>query len=175
MPSAFMGSGLGQERTPVNQPTLLFPFEPHVHIGLAALSFPTALLENKPKQAQNIGMTFKPGVSGNPGGRPKVVGELRALAREHTAAALAALVEIVGSKKAPPAARVAAANAILDRGYGRPEARIDATLEQSNSATDNVFAGMPIEKLREYIDLFNKAGIIGRADGHETSNSQRQA
>jgi hypothetical protein len=64
------------------------------------------------------------------------VGELRALAREHTKAALEALVEIVGSKKAPPAARVAAANAILDRGYGRPETKIDATLEQSNSAAE---------------------------------------
>jgi hypothetical protein len=139
------------------------------------MNIAAALLENKPKQAQNIGMTFKPGVSGNPGGRPRVMGELRVLAREHTAAALEALVEILGSKKAPPAARVAAANAILDRGYGRPESRIDATLEQSNSAADSVFAGMPIEKLREYIDLFNKAGIIGRVDGHETSNSQSQA
>jgi hypothetical protein len=120
---------------------------------------------------------WKSGQSGNPSGRPKVVGEIRALAREHTAAALEALVEIVGSKKAPPAARVAAANAILDRGYGRPESRIDATLEQSNSAADSVFAGMSREKLQEYIDLFTKAGIIGRVDGHEasTQNSQRQA
>jgi hypothetical protein len=118
---------------------------------------------------------WKSGQSGNPSGRPKVVGEIRALAREHTAAALEALVEIVGSKKAPPAARVAAANAILDRGYGRPEAKIDATLEQNNSAADSVFARMPIERLREYIDLFNSAGLIGRPDGHETSNSQRQA
>jgi hypothetical protein len=122
-------------------------------------------------------MTFKPGVSGNPGGRPKVVGELRALAREHTAAALEALVEIVGSKKAPPAARVAAANSILDRGYGRPETKIDATLEQSNSAAENIFASMSSDKLQEYITLFNRAGILRTEDGHETStqNSQRQA
>jgi hypothetical protein len=102
---------------------------------------------------------WKSGQSGNPSGRPKVVGEIRALAREHTAAALEALVEIVGSKKAPPAARVAAANAILDRGYGRPETKIDATIEQ-NSAADSVFAGMSISKLQNYIDLFNKAGIL---------------
>lgn len=60
------------------------------------------------------------GRSGNPGGRPREVGELRALARERTKDALDTLAAIMGSPKAPPAARVAAAVAILDRGHGRP-------------------------------------------------------
>jgi hypothetical protein len=155
------------QAVPINQPTSLSR-----RVDIAAASLKTS--RNKSTEYR---MTFKPGLSGNPGGRPKVVGELRSLAREHTKAALEALVEIVGSKKAPPAARVAAANAILDRGYGRPETKIDATLEQSNTAADNVFAGMSSDKLQEYITLFNKAGILGRSDGHETStqNSQRQA
>ena len=39
--------------------------------------------------------SFKPGESGNPGGRPKVVAEVRELARQHTAAAIQTLASIM--------------------------------------------------------------------------------
>jgi hypothetical protein len=39
--------------------------------------------------------------SGNPGGRPKIVGEVDNLARAHTDIAINALVNIVKDKKAP--------------------------------------------------------------------------
>jgi len=58
-------------------------------------------------------------VSGNPNGRPRIVAEVRDLARRHTANAIAALVAIM-QKGESDAARVSAANALLDRGYGRP-------------------------------------------------------
>jgi Family of unknown function (DUF5681) len=67
-----------------------------------------------------IGKTFKKGQSGNPGGRPKVVAEVQELARQHTTTAIETLVSIMTNSKAAPAARVSAANALLDRGYGKP-------------------------------------------------------
>ena len=63
---------------------------------------------------------FQKGRSGNPGGRPKEVAEVRDLARQHTPAALAALRDIMSDEKAPPSARVAASEALLNRAWGRP-------------------------------------------------------
>ena len=49
----------------------------------------------------------------------KAKAEIRSLARSHTASAIKALAGIMNEKKAPPAARVSAANALLDRGWGK--------------------------------------------------------
>ncbi len=63
--------------------------------------------------------SFQKGQSGNPGGRPKEVAEVRALAREHTNEAVQALRSIMRSDDEPASARVAAANSLLDQGWGR--------------------------------------------------------
>ena len=73
--------------------------------------------------------TFKPGQSGNPGGRKKGLPELEALARSHTAAAIQALVDALTD----PRLKVHAAEALLDRGYGRPTQRIDAQVNVLDS------------------------------------------
>jgi hypothetical protein len=70
---------------------------------------------------------FKPGQSGNPGGRPKAVVEVQHLARAETVGSIRALVRVRDDKKAPPAAVVAAATALLDRGWGRPKQEIETT------------------------------------------------
>ena len=49
----------------------------------------------------------------------KIVTEIRSLARSHTRTAINVLVGIMRSKDATAAARVSAANAILDRGWGK--------------------------------------------------------
>jgi hypothetical protein len=51
--------------------------------------------------------------------------DIRSLARGHTEGALATLASIMHSAEAPPAARVAAANSLLDRGWGKPAQPID--------------------------------------------------
>jgi hypothetical protein len=45
--------------------------------------------------------------------------EIRSLARSHTRTALSVLIRIMRSNDATAAARVSAANAILDRGWGK--------------------------------------------------------
>jgi hypothetical protein len=62
----------------------------------------------------------------------KTLTEIRSLARSHTNTALNVLVGIMRSKDATAAARVSAANAILDRGWGKatqPVGNDDGTLE----------------------------------------------
>lgn len=49
----------------------------------------------------------------------KTITEIRSLARSHTRTAINVLVGVMRSKNATHAARVSAANAILDRGWGK--------------------------------------------------------
>ena len=76
-------------------------------------------------------MAFKKGVSGNPGGRPKIMAPIRDLARAHSAAAIEALAAIVQDINAPPSARVAAVTALLDRGWGKPTVHVEADVRQN--------------------------------------------
>lgn len=59
---------------------------------------------------------FKPGVSGNPGGRPKIVSTLKEMCREKTPEIFAEL--LVALKN--PVTTVTAAALLLAYGYGRP-------------------------------------------------------
>lgn len=69
------------------------------------------------------GRPFVKGRSGNPGGRPKLEGEIRELAQKHGPAALERLVTLMKSDNGRVA--VMAAQAVLDRAYGKPPQGID--------------------------------------------------
>ena len=51
----------------------------------------------------------------------KATADIRSLARAQTDLAIRTLTGICGSKAAPAAARVSAASALLDRGWGKPQ------------------------------------------------------
>lgn len=76
---------------------------------------------------------FKPGVSGNPGGRPKSIAEVQELARQHTPAAINELARIA-SAGTSEAARVAACNTLLDRAWGKAPQSIDHTSADGSMA-----------------------------------------
>jgi len=77
---------------------------------------------------------FQKGQSGNPGGRPKEVDEVKELARQHGPEAVKKLVDWLRSDNAK--ASVSAANALLDRGYGKPAQPLEHSgeIETSNVA-----------------------------------------
>ena len=50
---------------------------------------------------------------------PRIKKDVQALCRQHTEGAVKTLVGIMNQPKAPAAARVAAANSIIDRGWGK--------------------------------------------------------
>lgn len=78
---------------------------------------------------KGLGM-FQPGKSGNPRGRPKADLTVRALAREHTEEAVRTLVSIMRDRRAKAQARAWAAEALLSRGWGRPESSLKVEAEQ---------------------------------------------
>jgi hypothetical protein len=92
-------------------------------------------------------MRWQKGQSGNPGGRPKALQEVEEAARRHTPEAIRALASIANNEKAPPAARVSAAVALLDRAWGRPrqDMRVERAVDEFDRMTD--------EQLRDLVRL----------------------
>jgi hypothetical protein len=76
---------------------------------------------------------FKKGTSGNPGGRPKLLQDVRDLAREYTREAIETFVHVMKNVKAPATARIAAASALLDRGWGKPYQTVDSNTHVSGN------------------------------------------
>lgn len=73
---------------------------------------------------------FQKGKSGNPGGRPKEIAELKTLAREHTPEVIKTLGELVKTADSD-AARVAACKELLDRGWGKASQHVAADISLS--------------------------------------------
>ena len=71
---------------------------------------------------------YREGAGRPRGAKNKSTLELKGLAQQHTEDALKTLVEIMLSAESSDKARVAAANSILDRGFGKPHQSIDAEI-----------------------------------------------
>lgn len=62
----------------------------------------------------------RPGAGRKPGKVSRAKRDIAEKARQHADAALQTLVDVAQDVEAPHSARVSAASAILDRGYGKP-------------------------------------------------------
>lgn len=60
----------------------------------------------------------------------KTPADIRSLARAHTGTALKTLAGIMQQDDAPPAARVSAAQALLDRGWGKAAQTVDMNVRR---------------------------------------------
>ena len=89
--------------------------------------------------------SFRPGVSGNPAGRPKrpdtiearrVVADVKSAARELTPVAMDTLEKAMTDQKAPWAAKITAAIAVLDRGWGKPTQQVAANVSFFDQMSD---------------------------------------
>jgi len=60
--------------------------------------------------------------------------DIRSLARNHTVKALSVLASIMNESTSPSAARVAAAQALLDRGWGKATQVVEATINNVDAS-----------------------------------------
>lgn len=82
------------------------------------------LLRKSGQVAKQSTGTWVSGRSGNPGGKAADLINVRDLARTHSKTAIKTLVAIMGDEKNPAAARVRAAEVILDRAHGKAPAHV---------------------------------------------------
>lgn len=107
---------------------------------------------------------FVKGQSGNPGGRPKAEDDVKALAREHTPDAIARLAKIVKTSKNDKAA-VSAAEALLNRGYGKPAQQVDITTRRAVDEIPEDLIDAAIERLAAAVRPEAEGGDAGAATG----------
>jgi hypothetical protein len=105
---------------------------------------------------------FAPGASPNPGGRPREIGDVRELARSHTAESVETLATIMRSGKSE-VARITAATSLLDRGWGRPVQALDVSRREITNPAE-----LTEEELTEIIrrgERERSAPPVGSAHG----------
>jgi hypothetical protein len=90
-------------------------------------------------------MKFPKGQSGNPGGRPRVLGEVQDLARLHAPSIIVELARLALKAKSETA-RIAAIRELLDRGYGRSRQAMEISAP----------AGDPLQLLLEELDALSR-------------------
>jgi hypothetical protein len=107
-------------------------------------------------------MKFPKGKSGNPGGRPKVLGALQELARQHAPSAIVELARLALKAKSETA-RIAAIRELLDRGYGRARQSMEVYAPEID----------PIRMLLDEIDATARSNARSYDPGPKTSFGEK--
>ena len=90
--------------------------------------------ETKPRKRGNPAWQ-KGMASPNAGGRPAVIRDLREAAQGYSVEALETLAKVMRDQESPPAAKVAAARELLDRGFGKAVQALDVHSSVDMGAT----------------------------------------
>ena len=73
----------------------------------------------------NLKPRWRKGQSGNPSGRSRIYHEVQKVAQQHSLEAIETLYGIMVDKRQAARNRLAACNAILDRGLGKPQTNLN--------------------------------------------------
>jgi len=123
-------------------------------------SFRANMLEHAmSKTTRQAGGRWVPGISGNPLGRPKIIAQVRDAARAHTTLTLERLVSLVDS--ADEKIALSAAQALLDRGWGRCEQSVAVTTPEKAAPVDHDVdwkSLTPQQCADEYVKLLRRNG-----------------
>jgi hypothetical protein len=92
----------------------------------------------QPGNPHPVGKPFQKGKSGNPGGRPKIPDDVKEAARALTPVAIATLQEVCTDPDAPASARVTAAEALLNRAWGKPSQAVELSGKDGGAIDVNV-------------------------------------
>ena len=106
----------------------------------------------------------------------KATADIRSLARAQTALAIRTLTGVCGSKAAPAAARVSAAQALLDRGWGKaPQPHTDEDGETIRVVIRTITEGAPpMQSCRvpRPAGSLGGGGVVGVGHGHPHHHRQ---
>ena len=94
-------------------------------------------MDQQPKK-RVVGKPFKKGQSGNPGGRPPVLKEIRELARANGEDAFKRVLELMQSDDERVA--LCASQEVLNRAYGKPTQHIETKRTQVTELPDDELA-----------------------------------
>jgi hypothetical protein len=129
------------------------------------------------------GAGFTPGISGNPGGRPKgLTRRVRELVGENGDAIVLFMYELMRNEKARTADRLDAGRWLADRGFGRSVQPVDLDVNQHPLLDLRGFSTEDLEALLGILDKYApdareiaESGEIGLGRGElEGSNSRRR-
>src|SRR6516164_2834233 len=91
---------------------------------------------------------------------PKNLGHIESLARSHTKTAIQVLAGIMREPTVQPMARVAAAKALLDRGWGKPKEMHHSEVDDNKTLLKVVNEIVHVYETREQIEFRDQVPLL---------------